>query len=86
MVSSTELRDGTNQNAGGQQTINDLIYRIGTLCSHIGLSYHNNPPIQVSPGIWMFYAVRMDDPCRKYGSCRQYQFYAIDTGSELRLA
>ena len=62
-----------------------LMLQIGQLCMQRGLSYRNSPPVQVSPGVWMFYAVPMDESCSKHGSCRQRQFYAIDVGGKLKL-
>ena len=85
MVSGDELRDGEGEVVGGQQTMKDLMVKIDFLCLQHGLSYHHHPPIQVSPGIYMFYAVKMDDNCRNHGSCRQQQYYAIDIGSSLKL-
>ncbi len=86
MVSSTELRNSESENVGGQQTLNDVMIKIDALCMQHGLSYQHNAPIQVSPGIWMFYAVKMDESCTKFGSCRQRQHFAIETGGRLKLA
>ena len=69
-----------------QSEMDGLMYQISNLCIQQGLSYQHNPPVQVSPGVWMFYAVPMDGNCQKYGSCRQRQFFAIDVGGKLKLA
>ena len=86
MASGTELRNDENKDDGRQQTLSDVMVMIESLCIQNGLSYQHNVPIQVSPGIWMFYAVSMDESCRKYGSCRQRQHFAIDVGGRMRLA
>ena len=69
-----------------QSQMDGLMVQIDNLCIQQGLSYQHNPPVQVSPGVWMFYAVPMDNSCSKHGSCRQRQFFAIDVGGKLKLA
>ena len=86
MVSSTELRNSEGEVVSRQQTLSDVMLMIESLCVQNGLSYQHHAPIQVSPGVWMFYAVERDDNCTKYGSCRQRQHFAIDVGGRLRLA
>ena len=86
MVSSTELRNSESQTDGGQQTLSDVMLMIESLCVQNGLSYQHHAPIQVSPGVWMFYAVDRDYNCTQFGSCRQRQHFAIDVGGRLRLA
>ena len=85
MVSSSELCNGEGKNEGRQQTLSDVMLMIEALCLHHGMSYQHSPPVQVSPGVWMFYAVEMNDSCKKHGSCRQRQHFAIDVGGRLRL-
>ena len=85
MVSSTELRNSESQTDGRQQTLSDVMLMIESLCVQNGLSYQHHAPIQVSPGIWMFYAVDRDYNCTKFGSCRQRQHFAIDMGGRLSL-
>ena len=86
MASSTELRSDANKNDGRQQTLTDVMLKIESLCTQNGLSYQHHAPIQVSPGVWMFYAVDRDYNCTKFGSCRQRQHFAIDVGGRLSLA
>ena len=86
MVSSSELRDGEGETDGRQQTLSDVMIMIESLCIQNGLSYQHHAPIQVSPGVWMFYAVERNESCTKFGSCRQRQHFAIDVGGSLRLA
>jgi len=86
MVSSTELRNSESEVVSRQQTLNDVMLKIDSLCLQNGMSYQRTAPIQVSPGIWMFYAVEMNDSCRKHGSCRQRQHFAIEAGGHLKLA
>ena len=66
-------------------TLNDVMVKIESLCVQNGLSYQHHAPIQVSPGVWMFYAVARDYNCTKFGSCRQRQHFAIDVGGRLTL-
>ena len=68
-----------------QSQMDGLMHQIDNLCTQRGLSYRHTPPVQVSPGVWMFYAVPMDRDCKNYGSCRQRQFYAIDIGGKLKM-
>ena len=86
MVSSTELRDSESEVVSRQQTLSDVMLMIESLCVQNGLSYQHHAPIQVSPGVWMFYAVDRDYNCTQFGSCRQRQHFAIDVGGRLRLA
>ena len=66
-------------------TLNDVMVKIESLCVQNGLSYQHHAPIQVSPGVWMFYAVERDYNCTQYGSCRQRQHFAIDVGGRLKM-
>ena len=86
MASSSELRSDANKDVGGQQTLTDVMIKIDALCMQSGLSYQHHAPVQVSPGVWMFYAVKMDESCKSYGSCRQRQYFAIETAGRLSLA
>ena len=86
MVSSSAVFTSESEVVSRQQTLSDVMLMIESLCVQNGLSYQHHAPIQVSPGIWMFYAVDRDDNCTKFGSCRQRQHFAIDMGGRLRLA
>ncbi len=86
MVGSSNLRNSESETDGTKQTLKDLMVKIDFLCLQHGLSYHHQPPLQVSPGIWMFYAVKMDDNCKHHGSCRQQQYFAIEVGNTLKLS
>ena len=86
MASSTELCISESKDESRQQTLSDVMLMIESLCVQNGLSYQHHAPIQVSPGVWMFYAVDRDYNCTKFGSCRQRQHFAIDVGGRLRLA
>ena len=57
-------------------TNENLIHLIGDCCKKHHLAYENLAPRQVSPGIWSFYAVEMNDDCNKRGHCRQMSYYA----------
>ena len=62
-----------------------LIRLIGECCDSHHLSYQNLSPTQVSPGIWKFNAVEMDEDCNKHGRCRQMSYYAMVTGQSVQL-
>jgi len=62
-----------------------VIELISKLCGESHLSYDNSPPEQVSPGIWKFLAVEMNDTCNKHGYCRQMSYYAMASGTEMKL-
>ena len=74
----TEVRQGIMT----QETIIGLISQ---LCEESHLSYDNSLPTQVSPGIWQFNAVEKSETCMKHGHCRQMQYYAMSTGTEMKL-
>ena len=65
-----------------QETIAQLI---GECCEREDLSYSNLKPQQVSPGIWQFNAVEKSDICMKNGYCREMRYYAMATGTEMKL-
>ena len=62
-----------------------LVHLIEECCQKHPLSCHNLSPTQVSPGIWQFNAVEMDDSCSKHGHCRQMRYYGrlLDNTIEL---
>ena len=62
-----------------------LINLIRECCDNAHLSYHNLTPKQVSPGIYEFNAVEMDDDCNKHGHCRQMRYYAMVTNETVQL-
>ena len=62
-----------------------LIQLVSDCCKEANLSYNNNAPQQVSPGIWQFDAVMKSEECIKHGSCRQMRYYAMQTGNTLKL-
>ena len=57
----------------------ELIQKLSDLCITAGLSMGSTPPVAVSPGVWMFYAVE----CSKFGHCRQQPRYAAMMGDRL---
>ncbi len=63
----------------------DLVTMVGELCSLHGLSYDSTPPVQVSPGVFMFHATPLHESCRRSGHCRQHSYYAATYGDNLRL-
>ena len=65
--------------------MNEIIMKIDDLCINHGLSYDRTPPIQVSPGVFMFSVVEMNHSCSKHGQCRQTQRYAIMKGNRFVL-
>jgi len=85
MASDTSVCRDEAEVSQRQPTLNDLMVKIDSLCLGAGLSYHQSAPVSVSPGVWMFYANRRDDPCLKHGSCRQQQFFAYAINGELKL-
>ena len=62
-----------------------IIGLISQLCERSHLSYDNSLPTQVSPGIWQFNAVEMNESCSKHGHCRQMPYYAMATETEMKL-
>ena len=66
-------------------TKNSLIGMISECCHKNHLSCNNLQPAQVSPGIWRFKAVEMDDSCSKHGHCRQMTYFARQVGNEMIL-
>jgi len=65
-----------------QETITKLI---SECCDREHLSYSNLAPVQVSPGIWKFNAVEMNETCSKHGACRDMTYYAMATGTDMKL-
>ena len=65
-----------------QETIIGLISQ---LCEESHLSYNKGLPTQVSPGIWQFKAVEMNESCEAHGHCREMSYYAMATGTEMKL-
>ena len=65
-----------------QETIIGLISQ---LCEKSHLAYSNLIPIQVSPGIWQFNAVEMNETCSKHGFCREMPYYAMANNGEMKL-
>jgi len=66
-------------------TQSTLIKSISECCDRHHLSYNNLSPAQVSPGVWQFSAVEMDDKCAKHGYCRQMRYYAREVDGEMVL-
>ena len=60
----------------------ELIQKIQDCCVSSGLSYAGMPPDQISPGVWLFYAVK----CSDRGACRQTPRYAVEKGDRVILA
>ena len=65
-----------------QETIIGLISQ---LCEESHLSYNKGLPTQVSPGIFKFSAVEMNDTCSKHGYCREMQYFAMATDKGMKL-
>ena len=63
----------------------DLIGMITDLCYNNGLNYDRTPPVQVSPGVFMFNAVEMSDSCKQRGHCRMRSYYAVSKNNKLVL-
>ena len=63
-------------------TQHELIQKVSDLCLSFGLSYDGAPPVPVSPGVFMFYAVE----CSRLGHCRRTPRYAVQYGDVLRFA
>ena len=55
----------------------ELVTQLSDLCVMAGLCYDLTPPVQVSPGVFTFYATQLHDSCRKRGECREQMFYAM---------
>ena len=66
-------------------TIQQLVQKIEDLCILSGLSYDKTPPVAVSPGVYMFHAVEMNESCKKGGACRQRPHFAVQYGDTFRL-
>ena len=64
----------------------DLVEKLRDLCLMHGLSYDSTPPVQVSPGVWMFQATPLHQSCRREGQCRQQTYYAAMIGKQLKLS
>ena len=62
-----------------------VIALISELCESEHLAYDNILPVPVSPGIWQFHAVEMDDKCAKHGYCRQMRYYAREVDGQMVL-
>ena len=85
MVSDASIRRSKDEGDTIKPTLNDLMIQIESLCLQSGMSYHRTAPVSVGPGIWMFYATPMSEQCKKYGSCQQMPFYAVDFNGKLKL-
>ena len=68
-----------------QMTISELVSGLTNLCKENGLSYGSSEPVAVSPGVWMFDAIEMNDNCTVSGNCRSRQHYAVLKGSTFAL-
>ena len=66
-------------------TLETITKLIGECCDREHLSYSNLTPTQVSPGIWKFNAVEMNDTCSKHGYCREMPYYAMASGTKMKL-
>ena len=66
-------------------TINELVTSLSNLCKENGLSYGSAEPVCVSPGVWMFEAIEMNEVCKTGGACRSRQHYAVLKGSTFAL-
>ena len=53
-----------------------VVHMLTECCKDNRLSCNNLQPSQVSPGVWRFKAVEMNDNCSKHGHCRQMTYYA----------
>ena len=62
-----------------------IISLISQLCVSENLSYNNNMPVSVSPGIWQFYGTQMNDDCSKRGYCREVRYYAKEVDNKMVL-
>mgnify|MGYP001219464322 CR=1 FL=1 len=79
---SSHSQDGDVQR---EQEMTQLITQITDLCVAAHLAYDGSLPTNVSPGVWKFMAVEMNDSCTKWGTCRQRAHYAIDLGDRVVL-
>ena len=79
---SVTLDSSTKDVRQPAMTQRELIQKITDVCIGAGLSYDGLPPVQVSPGVWMFYAVE----CSRKGHCRQHPRYAIQKGDRVILS
>jgi hypothetical protein len=66
-------------------TIKELVSGLTNLCKENNLSYGDSEPVCVSPGVWMFDAIEMNETCTNGGSCRSRQHYAVLKGSTFAL-
>ncbi len=66
-------------------TQSSLIESISECCDKNRLSYGNLSPTQMSPGVWEFSAVPMDDECSKHGHCRQQRYYVKEVDNKMVL-
>ena len=66
-------------------THTELVTQLSDLCTMAGLSYDLTPPVQVSPGVFTFYATQLHDSCRKRGECREQLYYAMHKEGKLVL-
>ena len=63
----------------------ELVTNLSNLCVENGLSYDGSAPVPVSPGVYMFQAVEMNESCKNNGYCRQRSYYAVQKDNRLVL-
>ena len=66
-------------------TEEEVVASISEYCKESHLSYDGGSPIQVSPGVWKFYAVEMNHACRREGHCREQVYHACLLGKTLHI-
>ena len=57
--------------------------RLREECRVRGLLPDSDPPLEVSPGVFQFYATPLTQECHVSGNCRHLRYYAIIMGDSL---
>ena len=62
-----------------------ILDRLQDVCKEKGLIPDGDIPLQISPGVYLFYATPISLNCRKYGQCKHQRYYMIELGSHLTI-
>ncbi len=57
--------------------------RLQEACLLRSIDYDRAELVEVSPGIFMFYAVPLTKECKTKGDCRLRRYYAISVGDNI---
>ena len=59
------------------------IERLQDACTLRNLEYDGSDLVEVSPGVFMFYATPLTHECHVSGQCRHLRYYAIQLGDDI---